>query len=89
MVIKKANFLCGIRHWVQWYTLRTPKFEVFRFIGADQNQGIFYFQSVKEKTIIGRSFYQLNANGFVPFCLDFKRSQEYLQSKGDGPHAFV
>jgi hypothetical protein len=82
-VIKRGDFLMGIRYWAQWYTHMTPQYEVFKYIGTNQDTGISYFESIKNKgAIIGRSFYQLNVNGFHPFVLDHNRIQAYLATKG-------
>lgn len=75
-VIKREEYLLGIKYWAQWYFHRVPQFELFRYIGVDKNVGIYYFQSVKTRSIVGKGFYQLNMNGFKPFLLDFKRITE-------------
>jgi hypothetical protein len=80
-VIKKADFLLGVRHWAQWYGMRKPRFEVFRYVGFQSNTGLYYFQSVSNGTIMARGFYQLNANGFVPFCLNYARSVQALEEQ--------
>lgn len=87
-VIKKEDYLFGIRHWMQVYQNRIPYYDVFRYVGVNHHTGIYYFQSVRTKALIGKGFYQLNKNGFVPFCLDWKRVESYLDSQG-GPNAAV
>ena len=72
----------GIRFWAQWYTRRRPTYEVFEYIGKDPNKGMFYFRSRTEKTIIARTFYQLNQNGFHAFVLDYARSEARLEQGG-------
>jgi hypothetical protein len=89
VVIKREDFLFGIRHWVQFYAHRVPRMEVFRYVGVDKNLGIYYFQSVTHKTIIGRNFYQLNMNGFRPFLLDIKRIQEEMNKTKGINNAYV
>jgi hypothetical protein len=61
----------GIWYWRQDFGNPPTHCEVFRYEGTDSINGVFYFRSVKEKSLMGRSFYQLNMNGFQPFLLNF------------------
>ncbi len=71
--------LAGIRFWAQWYSLAIPKYEVFVYTGTSPDVGTYWFRSKKNGTTIGKSFYQLNINGFLPFCYTTKELQKHLQ----------
>lgn len=85
MVIKQLNEILGITFWRQDYIQRVPRYEVFKVIGHCKDRGLFYFRSVKDNTTISKSFYQLNANGFHPFCLDWARIQKRVEEMSNGP----
>lgn len=71
----------GIRYWRQEYATRTPRIEVFVFVGHDVSTGLFWFRSRSQGTLIGRAFYQLNSNGFKPFLLNFARIGAYVAGR--------
>jgi hypothetical protein len=85
-VIKRdpANPPLGIAYWAQTYLQRTPRYEVFRYYGRDYDSGLYWFESVTEKNLISRSFYQLNANGFNPFLLNMERIDAFLTKHKEG-----
>jgi hypothetical protein len=78
-IIKLEKPPLGVTFWAQVYQNRIPRYEVFKFIGRQRSTGVYYFQSVREKTIIGKSFYQLNQHGFIPFCIDFEKMLDSLE----------
>ena len=69
--------LLGIRYWVQWYIKRVPKFEIFEYIGKDQDKELYFFKSRSEGTVLGRRFSELNKFGFRPFLLDISKIEPY------------
>jgi hypothetical protein len=74
----------GIRYWRQDYAHRVPRFEVFVYLGLDAATGVHWFRSRKERTLIGRTHYQLNTNGFHPFMLDWKRINTFVETLPNG-----
>jgi hypothetical protein len=69
-VYKRCDEVLGVRYWRVDYAYMIPRFEVFRVIAHDPRTGLYWFRSVKNgHTTIHRSFYQLNVNGFHPFCI--------------------
>lgn len=69
-VYKKCNEVLGVRYWRVDYPQLIPRFDVFRVCAHDPNNGHYWFLSIRDgKTMIARSFYQLNVNGFHPFAI--------------------
>ena len=68
--LKRRTEIMGATFWRQDYEHRIPRFEVFKCVAHDLTTGTFWFQSVENKTRIGRTFHQLNHNGFHPFCIN-------------------
>jgi hypothetical protein len=62
--------LNGIRFWALHYLYRSPKIEVYRYVGYEPNTGRYFFQSVRNKSILHRNHYQLNESNFKPFLLN-------------------
>ena len=60
----------GIRVWAQFYS-RKPRFEVFDYIGEDENRNLHFFRSRKEGTIIHKKpsilFHSLTARNDYSF----------------------
>lgn len=79
--IEPGERLYGIRFWVQWYA-SPPKMEVFAYAGRDRSHGLYWFRSRRSGALISKAFYQLNANGFKPFCIDIKRVDEWVEEHG-------
>ena len=76
-MIQPHDDICGIRYWMQVYTKRIPKFEVFEYIGYEKESGLYYFKSKAEETVISRTFKALNMNGFRPFLLSWDKIKPY------------
>lgn len=85
-VIKRVYSVAGIRHWAQYYTMLRPSVEVFVVVGHDTTSGLYWFRSLKQGSMVSRNFYQLNKNGFVPFCLDHRKIESFLET-GKDPYA--
>ncbi len=70
MVIKPATALYGTTYWAAWYEHMKPAYEVFKYFG-DGRDGLHYFQSMKNKTLIGRSTAQCVGDPhFKPFVVN-------------------
>jgi len=84
-VIKAEDSLWGVRYWSFWRYFFVPKYELYKYQGQDIENKIFYFKSIKTHKLVGFNFLQLQAHmgnkSFIPFVLDFKRIQDYLESK--------
>ncbi len=78
-VIKKENFLMGIRHWVQYYP-NSGRREIFQYVGRD-NCGLFYFKSLKEHCVISKTQYQLHTEHFKPFIVDNERILDAMEAE--------
>lgn len=85
-VIKKIDSIAGVRHWMQIYAYIVPRYEVFRVIGHNPSTGLYYFQSVKHDSTVSKYMYQLNTNGFKPYCLDWSRITKHVE-EGVDPYA--
>jgi hypothetical protein len=71
--IEYARYLQGVMHWALLQPLMVPKFEVFKYIGRDRDNGLYYFKAVRGRAIISRNFYQLNVPYFKPFLINHER----------------
>jgi hypothetical protein len=76
-IIKKEDFLLGVRTWVQHYN--HGGFELFTYIGKSEG-GVYFFQSRTQGTIIAKTVYQLNQFGFGPFVIDTERIEDAMES---------
>lgn len=83
-IIKKSDYLYGVKHWVQWFPLgRIPRYEVFVYFGTQPDTGLHWFYARRNpKVFVHRSIHQLNAFGFCAFVLDIKKVDEYFESQG-------
>ena len=79
--IKPGRPPLGITFWAQWYSHLVPRFEVFKYAGWQQAIGHYIFQSRKNGCYVSRGFYQLNANGFVPFLLNMEAINKYMEER--------
>ena len=71
LVIKKSERLLGVKFWAIHYVRVVPKYEVFKYVGFSKTSGLHYFESLKDKTLMGRAAYQiLNNEFFKPFCFN-------------------
>lgn len=86
-IVKKSDYLCGIKYWVQWLPIGyKPRFEVFIYAGTQLDIGIHWFHSRRDpKIFISKNVYQLNNHGFYPFVLDIKRIDAYCEEQGFRP----
>lgn len=82
-LITSPSGLAGIKYWAQHYLHRTPRYEVFVYLGKQSDTGLHVFRSVKENVVIGKQFHQLNVGGFHPFCLDFEAIMKFLETQDE------
>lgn len=79
LVYETKDRLCGVMHWALWRPAPSPNYEVFKYMGCQPSEGIFYFRSRKNKTmIVARSMAQLSGPWFKPFVIDTKHLDEYI-----------
>lgn len=86
-IVKKSDYLYGIKHWVQWLPIgHVPRFEVFVYAGTQHDVGVHWFYSRRNpKLFISKNIYQLNVYGFHPFILDLARISAYCDEQGWRP----
>jgi hypothetical protein len=58
----------GITFWRLDRPGYVPAFEVYKVMAYDPNSGMYWFRSMRDRTLHSRNHYQLDRNGFHPFC---------------------
>ena len=83
-IVKKSDYLLGVKYWALWFPPeRVPHYEVFVYFGTQIDTGLHWFHARNNpKIFVSRNIYQLNTHGFYPFVLDFRKIDEYCQSRG-------
>ena len=67
------TYLEGVQHWAQMQPMMVPRFEVFRYLGRNRDNGLYYFKSVRSNAVIGKNHYQLHVPNFKPFLINHER----------------
>ena len=76
--LEKESYLGGVKFWAQWWVDgRVPAYEVFQYVGRRRDVGLYFFVGLRSKQVISQGIYQLNANGFKPFCISTDKLKEY------------
>lgn len=83
---RPGKYLCGVKTWAQWFSFgKAPRYEIYTYIGVDAFNGTYFFQARSNPAlIISKTIYQLNTNGFKPFCIDSTEYFTYLNKLGVG-----
>lgn len=88
----KYNYrLGGIKFWAQWFPIgRKPLYEVFVYVGCNEEIGQYYFAHYKNPSImVCKNFHQLTRDlSFKPFCFNTDEIDKYAASiQPGGPYA--
>jgi len=74
------KYLYGCSVWVQWYTKRVPRFELFDYTGQNKGRGVYYFRSRTEDTLLIKTFAELQSPGFGPFLIDLRKLEKCVDN---------
>lgn len=88
--MEEGEYLSGVRYWALHFLTRTPRYEVYVYVGRDKDLGLYWFRAYEEPNVmISRNAYQLRTPYFQPFLIDHERILEAAHTKEESSDAHL